>query len=75
MHAPAKRIHVSARWRRCIGQASFEYTIVVMLVVLVLVTTNDLGEEGPIHTVVQVLKDLFNAYSWALSFSSNVMVF
>lgn len=59
--------------RRSRGQASIEYTIVVMLVVLVLIVEQD-GEPGPIGVVVQTLKDLFNAFSWAISFSNNVTV-
>jgi hypothetical protein len=60
--------------RRSRGQASVEYTIVVMLVVLVLIAEDAAGEPGPIGTVVQVIKDLFNAFSWAISFSNNVTV-
>jgi hypothetical protein len=60
--------------RRIFGQASIEYTIVVMLVVIVLVSYTD--ESGVVHSaigdVVQALKDVFGAYSWAISFSNNI---
>ena len=72
MRVPANDIPATARRSR--GQASIEYTIVVMLVVLVLIVEQD-GEPGPIGAVVQTLKDLFNAFSWAISFSNNVTVF
>lgn len=53
------------------GQASIEYTIVLILVVLVLITEQN-GEPGPIGVVVQALRDLYNSYSWAISFSNNL---
>lgn len=56
------------------GQASVEYTLVLILVVLVLIAEQD-GEPGPVGLVVQALRDLFNAYSWAISFSSNLTPF
>jgi Flp pilus assembly pilin Flp len=60
--------------RRSFGQASIEYTIVVMLVVVVLISYTD--ESGVVHSaigdVVQALKDVFGAYSWAISFSNNI---
>lgn len=56
------------------GQASVEYTMVVMLVVVVLISYTD--ESGVAHSaigdVVQALKDFFGAYSWAISFSNNI---
>ncbi|MBX3651702.1 MAG: hypothetical protein KF771_10040 [Burkholderiales bacterium] len=59
---------------RALGQASVEYTIVVMLVVIVLISYED--ESGVVHSaigdVVQALKDFFGAYSWAISFSNNI---
>lgn len=59
---------------RISGQASIEYTIVVMLVVVVLISYTD--ESGVVHSaigdVVQALKDFFGAYSWAISFSNNI---
>lgn len=60
---------------RCLrGQASIEYTVVVMLVVVVLISYTD--ESGVVHSaigdVVKALKDLFGAYSWAISFSNNL---
>ena len=54
------------------GQASVEYTLVLILVVLALIAEQN-GEAGPIGLVVQALKDLFDAYSWAISFSTNLM--
>lgn len=57
--------------RRSRGQATAEYTIVVVLVVLVLITEQG-GEPGPVGLVVEALKDLFEAYAWAISFSTNV---
>jgi len=59
---------------RQLGQATVEYTIVLILVVLVLIAEQD-GEPGPIGLVVQTLKDLFQAYSWAISFSNNLTPF
>jgi len=57
-----------------LGQASVEYTIVVMLVVIVLISYED--ESGVVHSaigdVVAALKDFFGAYSWAISFSNNI---
>lgn len=56
------------------GQASVEYTVVVMLVVVVLISYQD--DTGTVHSaigdVVQALKDVFGAYSWAISFSNNI---
>ncbi|MBX3664032.1 MAG: hypothetical protein KF804_16405 [Burkholderiales bacterium] len=56
------------------GQASVEYTVVVMLVVIVLISYED--ESGVVRSaigdVVQALKDFFGAYSWAISFSNNI---
>ena len=56
------------------GQASVEYTMVLMLVVLVLISYDD--GSGVVHSaigdVVKALKDLFGAYSWAISFSNNL---
>lgn len=56
------------------GQASVEYTIVVMLVVVVLISYED--GSGVVHSaigdVVRALKDFFGAYSWAISFSNNI---
>lgn len=61
------------RWREY-GQASVEYTVVVMLVVIVLISYTD--ESGTVHSaigdVVKALKDIFGAYSWAISFSNNL---
>ncbi len=58
----------------CLGQASIEYTMVVMLVVVVLISYTD--ESGVVHSaigdVVKALKDFFGAYSWAISFSNNI---
>lgn len=59
---------------RQFGQATVEYTVVLILVVLVLIAEQD-GEPGPIGLVVQTLKDLFQAYSWAISFSNNLTPF
>lgn len=60
--------------RRILGQASIEYTIVVMLVVVILISYTD--ESGVVHSaigdVVSALKDFFGAYSWAISFSNNI---
>jgi Flp pilus assembly pilin Flp len=53
------------------GQASVEYTIVVVLVVLVLIEG---GPDSPIAQVVTALKDYFGAYSWAISFT-NLLTF
>lgn len=59
---------------RQLGQASVEYTMVVMLVVLVLISYED--DSGVVHSAVgdvaQALKDFFGAYSWAISYSSNI---
>lgn len=60
----------ASRFRQA-GQASVEYTLVLILVVLVLIAEQD-GEPGPVGLVVQALRDLFHAYSWALSFSNNL---
>lgn len=61
-------------YRRIAGQASVEYTMVVMLVVVVLISYTD--ESGVVHSaigdVVKALKDFFGAYSWAISFSNNI---
>ncbi len=56
------------------GQASVEYTVVVMLVVVVLISyTDDAGvTHSAIGDVVKALKDFFGAYSWAISFSNNI---
>lgn len=66
--------HRSASRRRQTGQASVEYTMVVMLVVLVLISYED--DSGVVHSAVgdvaKALKDFFGAYSWAISFSSNI---
>jgi Flp pilus assembly pilin Flp len=63
-----------SRGGRVSGQASIEYTIVVMLVVIVLISYTD--ESGVVHSaigdVVKALKDVFGAYSWAISFSNNI---
>jgi hypothetical protein len=56
---------------RQIGQASLEYSLVLILVVLVLIAEQG-GEPGPIGLVVQAIRDLFEAYSWALSFSNTL---
>jgi hypothetical protein len=56
---------------RQLGQASVEYTLVLILVVLVLIAEQD-GEPGPIGLVVQALRDLYHAYSWAISYSTNL---
>jgi Flp pilus assembly pilin Flp len=60
--------------QRICGQASVEYTVVVMLVVVVLISYTD--ESGVVHSaigdVVKALKDFFGAYSWAISFSNNI---
>jgi hypothetical protein len=53
------------------GQASVEYTLVLILVVLVLIAEQD-GDPGPIGLVVQALRDLYHAYSWAISYSTNL---
>lgn len=53
------------------GQASIEYTIVVVLVILVLIEG---GPNSPIAEVVTALKDYFGAYSWAISFT-NLLTF
>lgn len=62
------------RNQRILGQASVEYTMVVMLVVVVLISYTD--DAGVVHSaigdVVQALKDFFGAYSWAISFSNNI---
>ena len=62
-----------SRLKMC-GQASVEYTMVLMLVVLVLISYDD--GSGVVHSaigdVVKALKDLFGAYSWAISFSNNL---
>lgn len=62
-----------SRLKMC-GQASVEYTIVLMLVVIVLISYDD--GSGVVHSavgdVVKALKDLFGAYSWAISFSNNL---
>jgi len=64
---------LGGRLRAC-GQASVEYTVVVMLVVIVLISYED--ESGVMRSaigdVVQALKDFFGAYSWAISFSNNI---
>jgi Flp pilus assembly pilin Flp len=57
--------------RRQLGQASIEYTIVVVLVVLVLIEG---GPDSPIAEVVKALKEYFGAYSWAISFT-NLLTF
>ena len=66
--------HDSRGCRRISGQASVEYTMVVMLVVVVLISYTD--ESGVVHSaigdVVKALKDFFGAYSWAISFSNNI---
>lgn len=66
--------HGSRGCRRISGQASVEYTMVVMLVVVVLISYTD--ESGVVHSaigdVVKALKDFFGAYSWAISFSNNI---
>ncbi len=43
----------------------------LILVVLALIAEQD-GDPGPIGLVVQALRDLYNAYSWAISFSNNL---
>jgi flagellin-like protein len=53
------------------GQSSIEYTIVVVLVVLVLIEG---GPNSPVAEVVKALKDYFGAYSWAISFT-NLLTF
>jgi len=60
--------------RKVRGQASVEYTMVVMLVVVVLISyTDDAGvTHSAIGDVVKALKDFFGAYSWAISFSNNI---
>lgn len=65
-----KRPHGFAT-RRERGQASVEYTIVVVLVVLVLIEG---GPNSPIAGIVTALKDYFGAYSWAISFT-NLLTF
>jgi hypothetical protein len=57
--------------RHARGQATVEYTIVLILVVLVLIAEQG-GEPGPVGLVVQALRDLFNSYSWAMSFSNTL---
>ena len=69
------RKHCGLRGRiRNRGQASVEYTMVVMLVVVVLISYED--GSGVVHSaigdVVRALKDFFGAYSWAISFSNNI---
>jgi Flp pilus assembly pilin Flp len=58
--------------RRIAGQASIEYTMVLILVMLVLIEG---GDESPIAKVVTALKDYFGAYSWAMHFSNNLTPF
>ncbi|OGA24039.1 MAG: hypothetical protein A3I02_14790 [Betaproteobacteria bacterium RIFCSPLOWO2_02_FULL_67_26] len=53
------------------GQSSVEYTIIVVLVLLVLIEG---GPNSPIAEVVTALKEYFGAYSWAISFS-NLLTF
>ena len=65
---------VKASRARQAGQATVEYTIVLILVVLVMIAEQD-GEPGPVGLVVQALKDLYHAYSYAISFSNNLTPF
>ncbi len=53
------------------GQASFEYICVVSLCVIVLVTP---GTDGtiPIVQLANALKGFYNAYAFAISFSSTI---
>lgn len=53
------------------GQASVEYTMVLILVVLVLIAEQD-GETGPVTLAVTAIKDVFAAFSYAISFSTNL---
>ncbi len=59
------------RLRRSAGQASVEYTVVLILVVLVLIAEQS-GESGPVTEVVAAIKDVFSAFSYAISFSNNL---
>jgi Flp pilus assembly pilin Flp len=74
-HTGGRNVCRSLRERlRSGGQASVEYTVVVMLVVIVLISYED--ESGVVRSaigdVVQALKEFFGAYSWAISFSNNI---
>jgi Flp pilus assembly pilin Flp len=55
--------------RRARGQASVEYTMVLILVVLVLIAEQG-GEPGPVGLVVTAIKDVFNAFSYAISLTT-----
>ncbi|HUR21034.1 MAG TPA: hypothetical protein VMZ90_09525 [Vicinamibacterales bacterium] len=64
--------HGPSLTRRIAGQASIEYTMVLILVMLVLIEG---GDDSPIAKVVTALKDYFGAYSWAIHFSNNLTPF
>jgi Flp pilus assembly pilin Flp len=70
MKRAAKRQGCRARPRQR-GQSSVEYTLILVLVLLVLIEG---GPNSPIAEVVTALKDYFGAYSWAISFS-NLLTF
>lgn len=57
--------------KRSMGQASVEYTLVLILVVLVLIAEQN-GETGPVTEVVTAIKDVFAAFSHAISYSTNL---
>jgi Flp pilus assembly pilin Flp len=65
----SKRIARRSRQR---GQASLEYFVVVAFGILVLIEG---GNSSAMAQVVTALKDLFQGYGYAISFSTNLNVF
>jgi Flp pilus assembly pilin Flp len=71
MKTRAATANVPSVPRRLRGQASVEYTMVLILVVLVLIAEQN-GESGPVTEVVAAIKDVFSAFSYAISLTTNL---
>ena len=63
--------HIARRSRQR-GQASLEYFVVVAFGVLVLIEG---GSSSAVSQVTGALKDLFQGYGYAISFSTNLNAF
>lgn len=59
-----KRTNPIATRRRQLGQATIEYTVVVMLVVIVLI-----AQPSVIDDIVTALKEAYSAFVYAISWS------
>ena len=53
------------------GQATFEYSVVIFYCVMILCIKDDAGDI-PIVQLANALKGFYNAFAFALSFSSTI---